>query len=386
MNITKVTNLVLSVLLIFGSLTVNAADKAQFSTEPTTNNGQRWRIGYYEGGEYIEYQKLFIETIRGMMGLGWIEKTEIPPQSGEQTREFWQWISNNLKSDYVEFVKDAHYTAEWNDDLRVKTAAEVMERLSNKQDLDLMVAMGTWAGEDLANDNHSVPTMVISASDPLSAGIIESVEDSGRDHIHATLDPNLHDRQLRVFHDLVGFKRLGVAYEDTVTGRSYAAMDVVEKLGGELNYQVVSCHTKSDISDTNVAEGSVINCFEKLAQSTDAIYVTSQGGVNMSSLPKLVKIANTHHIPTFSQTGPEEVKYGVLLSLSRAGYRYIGVFHAQTFAKVFNGAHPNQLDQLFEEPPKMAVNLSTAGVIGFNPPLLLLGAADEIYEEILLAE
>ena len=49
---------------------------------------------------------------------------------------------------------------------------------------------------------------------------------------------------------------------------------------------------------------------------------------------------------------------------------------------MFNGAKPNQLDQLFEEPPKIAINLKSAELIGFNPPVVLLGAADEIYRDI----
>jgi hypothetical protein len=75
------------------------------------------------------------------------------------------------------------------------------------------------------------------------------------------------------------------------------------------------------------------------------------------------------------------VKYGFLVSTSTAGYRYVGEFHAETMAKIFNGAAPNQLDQVFEEPPKIAINLKTAEIIGFNPPLVILGAADEIFRE-----
>jgi hypothetical protein len=104
--------------------------------------------------------------------------------------------------------------------------------------------------------------------------------------------------------------------------------------------------------------------------------------VNQRSFPEIVRIANESHVPTFSQSGSEEVKKGVLMSLSEAGFRYVGEFHAQTFAKVFNGAKPNELDQLFESPPRMAVNLKTAEIIRYDVPLLLLGAADEIFHEI----
>jgi ABC-type uncharacterized transport system substrate-binding protein len=127
----------------------------------------------------------------------------------------------------------------------------------------------------------------------------------------------------------------------------------------------------------------MIDCFEKLATQVDAIYVTLQGGVNSKTLPTLVNIANTHRIPTFSQSGSQEVQYGLFISISHADFKYVGQYHAKLMAKVFNGAKPRQLNQIFEGPPKVAINLKTAQLIGFDPPMVLLGAADEIYTEIL---
>ncbi|NMQ19414.1 hypothetical protein E4P82_09535 [Candidatus Competibacter phosphatis] len=61
-------------------------------------------------------------------------------------------------------------------------------------------------------------------------------------------------------------------------------------------------------------------------KKVDAIYITQQNGVNSKTLPDIVKIASTHHIPTFSQAGSTEVKAGLLLSLSQAGFKYVGNF------------------------------------------------------------
>ncbi len=370
------------VTLVLGLSPALASDRGQFSTNPTTNQGEKWRIGYYEGGEYIDYQKFLMETVKGLANLGWLDHIEIPKQKGEQTAKLWQWLVTNAKSDYLEFVGNAHYSCNWDDNKRQSMVDSIIERLNTKKDIDLMIAMGTWAGKDLANDFHHTPTMVLSASDPLSAGIIKSVEDSGFDHLHAAIDPNRHERQIRVFHEIIGFKKLGVAYEDSVNGRSYAALDVVEKMAADRDFKVVSCYTKSDIADASQAEKSVEKCFHELASKVDAIYVTQQGGITPRSIPNLVAIANQYRIPTFSQSGSEEVKHGFLVSISQAGFKYIGEFHAETFAKVFNGAKPNQLDQLFEEPPKIAINLKSAEIIGFDPPVVLLGAADEIYRTI----
>ena len=382
MRAVKMLAMFLTMLLCVSGPLASASDQGVFSVDPVKNGEQRWKVGYYEGGEYTDYQKILIETVKGLVKLGWIEPVTIPVQEGEQTDQLWKWLSTEVSSEYIEFVSDAHYSAGWDDAQRKIRAEQVIDRLSNKQDLDLMIAMGTWAGKDLANDRQHTPTMVLSASDPISSGIIKSVEDSGFEHLHASVDPNRYDRQVRIFNDVVGFKRLGVAFEDSINGRSYAAMDVLQRLSKSRGFELLGCHTQSDISDLRIAEDSVKKCFRELAGKADAIYVTLQGGVNSNSIPELVRIANKNSIPTFSQSGSEEVKQGFLMSLSQAGFRYVGEFHASTFAKVFNGAKPNQLTQFFEEPPRMAVNLKTAEIVGFNPPLLLLGAADEVYREI----
>lgn len=370
----------ISLLLVFPG--ASFADEAQFKVEPATNKGEKWRIGYYEGGAYINYQKQLTETVRGLMQLGWIETAELPEQSGEATDTLWKWLSTEAKSDYVEFVADAHYSAFWETDRRSAVEDEIVFRLNNDKDIDLMIGMGTWAGKGLANYRHRTNTLVFSTSNPISSGIIKSVEDSGFDHVHVRVDPKRNERQLQVFHEMIGFHKLGVVYEDSLAGRSYAAIETIEALSKTHGFKIVRCHTQSDISDKKLAEEGVINCFNELVKDADAIYVTQQGGVNSSSIPVLVEIANKHKIPTFSQSGAREVNYGVLASLSRAGYKYVGRFHAQTIAKVLNGALPNQLNQLFEEPPKIALNLKTAEIIGFDPPIVLMGATDEFFEEI----
>jgi ABC-type uncharacterized transport system substrate-binding protein len=371
---------ILSFLL---NITAWAADKGNFSTSPATKNGKKWRVAYYEGGEYIDYQVILIATIKGLIQLGWIEQTEIPPQKGEQTQNLWNWLSANTKSKYIEFVKDAHYSANWDDKLRPQVVEKLIKRLNDQKDLDLVIAMGTWAGQDLANDKHQTPTLAFSVSDAVGAGIVKSVDDSGFDHFHVQIDPYRYERQLRTFHDVVGFKKLGVAYEDTVSGRSIAALDKIEQVAKERQFEIIRCYTKDDVPDKKIAEETVKKCFETIAkQGAKGIYATVQNGISSSSIPQLVKIANSNAIPTFSQSGSHEVKWGFLIRLSQASYKYIGDFYAKTISKVFNGAKPRDLDQVFEEPPKIAINLKTAEIIGYNPPVDVMLAADEIIQEI----
>jgi len=367
-----------------------AADKGKYSITPQTKpNGKKWRIGYLEGGSYVNYQ-LYLKEIYGALGdLGWITKTTIPPQKDpEDTSRMWAWIAANTRSKYIQFVADAYWSAKWDKDLRKKIKERVLGRLNQKRDIDFMIAMGTWAGQDLANNDHSVPTTVASCSDACTAHIVKSIEDSGYDHLHARLDPRRFERQVKIFHDIIGFKRLGVAYEDSVAGRSYAAIEDIEKVARERGFEIVRCYSLDHVSDRKLADESLVKCYKKLAPKVDAMYLTVQSGMNLENLPLLLAPLNEYKIPAFSQAGSREVKYGVLLSLATAStsFKYAARFHAEAMAKIFNGAKPRDLEQVYESPPKIAINLVTAQTIEWDPPVDILGAADEIYEEIETAK
>ena len=214
------------VLLIFISI---KHSKSKFNT-PDQNIHHKWRIGYYEGGPWIDYQGNLVGILHGLMGFHWIKTTTLPHLTKDgDTSKLWHWLSENAKSDHIEFVSDAYWSCAWTNELREKNRAEAIKRLAHGKDIDLMIAAGTWAGQDLANDKHQVPTIVISASNPIQSGIIKSAGDSGFSHIFAKIDPERYIRQLRLFHALTKFKRLGIVYEGTVEGRTYAALEDVEK-------------------------------------------------------------------------------------------------------------------------------------------------------------
>lgn len=376
--------LITALTILFAGSTWSAEKKDNFTYQPVTNAGKKWRIAYYQGGSSNAYYPYLAATVKGLSDLGWIRIPEIPTGGKAQdTYVLWDWLTKNVKSNYIEFIADGYYTANWDSNIRPKIRKTVIDRLNIKKDIDLIIAMGTWAGIDLANNEHTTPIMVMSSTDPVKAGIILSNEDSGYDHVFARVDPGRWERQIQIFYKIIGFKKLGVAYENTALGRSYAAIDLIEKVAKEKGFDVVRCFTKDDIPDREQAGASVVKCFEELAAEVDALYVTIQNGVNDDTLPKLISIANKHRIPTFSQQGSEEVSKGILLSISReGGFGPVGRFLAISMAKIFNGAKPRQINQIFEEGPNIAINLKTAEIIGLYLNAEILAAADEIYQEI----
>ncbi len=360
-----------------------AAD-TEYSVKPTLKaGGKKWRIAYYQGGPYVDYQTILKAVIRGLAKIGWVETKEPPKFSDPQNTEvLWQWMISDLKSDYLEFVPNAYYDSNWDKDTRMVTRSQAIERVNAQKDIDLIFAFGTWAGQDLANNEHSIPIEVISASDPLGAGIVKSLEDSGFDHVHAKLEPRRYEIQVELFHDIIGFQKLGVVYEDTVEGRTYAAVDKIDTVAKSRGFEVVRCLAQFSGVSEEEATANVMECHNKLAPQIDALYITVHRGVNTKTLPQLLDPIYQRKIPTFSQSGPNEVRHGVLLSIAQAEFQYAGEFHAENIAKVLNGAKPRELTQEFESPKKIAINFAVAEIISYDPPVDILAAADEIYTEI----
>jgi len=375
----------IAAVLIISALTPPAASRAKSDSglAPTLNHGRKWRIGYYEGGAYVNYPANLRTIVAGLAELGWMAPLNIPDvQDTTASKPVWDDLVRHARSDFLEFVPDGYWSAKWSKEDRQVIKTEIIERLNGRQDIDFMIAMGTWAGQDLSNRDHHTPTMAVSVSDPVRSGMSVSPEDSGIDHFHAKCDPTRYIRQLRLFHRLVRFKKLGVVYENTQEGRTYAAMEDIQTVAGERNFEVITCEAPFSEIDRKGSTDRIIECHEQLAQKVDAVFVTVHRGIDPNRMDELVAPLLQHKIPTWSQRGPQEVKKGVLFSISRGGFRAVGRYHAEVMARIFNGQKPRSINQIFEDPKLIAVNTQTAEKIGFKIPPSILQIADEVYDTI----
>lgn len=346
-------------------------------------DGSKFRIAYLQGGPYFEYDQVFLAVVLQLRKLGWLENVNIPARFTKDAQGLYEFLSTNSKvSKYLEFPPDAFYDSNWKDELRLANKRKLIERLQ-KKDIDLIFAFGTWAGQDMKNmpPEFDIPAVVMDVSDALKAEIVDSNEDSGRDNLTARVDPLRYQRQIAMFHDIIGFTKLGMAFEDTIEGRSYAAITDVEAMAAERGFEIEKELHLGYVKSKDKAEKWLLKAIKRLGPKIDAFYITQQLAIDQNSLPKYLEVLHKHGIPTFSQTGSVEVRKGALLSIATSGFKYVAEYHAKKIARVLNGAKPRSLPILFEDPAKIAINLKTCQEIGFDPPVDILGAADEIFTE-----
>lgn len=370
-------------ILLFTACSEKKIDLNTF--EPVLNNGKKWRIAYYEGGHYIDYYKYLLSIIEGLKEHGWITSFEYNPTDSienDNTEYIWKMLSEKAVSDYIEFSAENYWSSDWDDSLRASNKEKTIQRLSSSSGIDLIIAMGTWAGEDLANDKHSVPVLVFSSSDPIGADIVKSAENSGYLHVFAHCDTSYYQRQIKLFHDYVGFKTLGVAYENSKEGRIYGNLKALFEMSEELGFDIEECHAAYSGVSEEESRQELLECYTDLAPKIDAVWISSHRGANPKFMPEILEPFMKNKTASWVELDYGSVHKGVLMGLSRENIEPTGKWSAEIMIKVLRGSSPGSLEQVYEIPHRISLNLKTAEIIGLELTEEQIKNAAETYENI----
>ena len=355
------------------------------SSASAADDDKPCRVLYVEGGPFGNYQQTLAWTARGLEHLGLIDNGQVEiPKDTESAREMWLWLADHARGK-IRFLRDGFYSAQWDNDARGIIKNVIKERVRARGDVDMIIAMGTWSGVDMVEEDLGIPVFSMSVTDAVNAGIVLSTEDSGRDNVHAQLDPGRFKKQITLFHEIFHFKKLGVPFEDTPDGRKTAAMDEIEETAAELGIELVKSSAALDLPNAEKAFANLKGCMEDLSRRSDAIYLTYTS-TPMNRIRDLMAPVIAARLPSFAQAGPDLVEHGVLMSLSQVDFRDIGMFQAESIAAVLGGRKAREVNQIFEPELGLTINLGTAMRIGWDPPLEVLAAVDTIYPKSPLGQ
>lgn len=349
-----------------------------------TKDGERFIISIVQSGEYFEYYDVFESFVQGLQTIGWIKDVALPNPQDRTVSSYLVELEKIDYSDYIQFNSEEFFNFDW-DDANIPLFKKT-KLFKGEDKASLVLVLGTFACDALLKNGFtSYPMIADAVSDPVGAGVIPSIDDSGLDNFTVRCDPDVYYRQLKLFHDVTAFKKLGVLYEDTVSGRSYGAYADVERFAKEAGFEIVR-YTKvlSEPTEDELlkAQSMYLKGLEEICPKVDAIYLSVCGGLEDDNISKVMDIINKYKLPSFAMEGTSLVKIGVLLGVSSSELRQAGVYNAKKAVAIFKGAKPRSLNQLFANIPSIAINLKAANNIDYDIPLDILGSSDEIYTEI----
>ena len=318
---------------------------------------QSYRIGYIEAGEYWTYSETYnaIKTV----------------------------LSKQDAGGSVTYPKELHVSPGWDHKAELESGAK---RLMGRKDVDLIISAGTAAtAAILAHNNGKTPVLAIAVADAVKSKFVASQEDSGTDNFTVRIVPGRYKRMFQIFHQVVGFKKLGLIYPDNENGRKYANVEDAHEVARELGFDIIAYEKIGDAESTTDCDAGIAYL---IGQGVDAFFIPALNCFDwkLSDVAMLLGKLTRAQIATFSREGTRTVKAGALMGFSTYDFAERGEFFGERVLTILNGTLPRTLTMVDKATPKISLNLKVAADIGFDPSVDILAASDEIFQEITLPE
>lgn len=337
----------------------------------------RFKVGVVISGDYWEFFENFKGLVEGLTDIGWANRLSVP-ETFSHCDELVSWMNNKKYSDYVEFPPEYFINLQWGENTK-----ELEQKFfANKVPaVDVVIVYGGMAAKAFyEQDDYPIPVMADAITDCFEAGVTKTLTDSGKSFFTNKIDPSIYEKQIRLFHQIVGFKKLGIIYGDDEYGYLYGAVKDVEKVAKECFFEIVRNTNVKEYMDDDTPD-LYLAALKDLVTKVDAVYLGASTAITeYHIMPKVVQILNDAKIPSFSLEGTVRVKEGVLFSLSTiSSMKRSGIWMANKLTQLFAGENPQKQSQIFENSPAIAINLDTAKKIGYSVPLSLMVNSDELY-------
>jgi ABC-type uncharacterized transport system substrate-binding protein len=372
---------VAALLIIAAGMTAYAEDSAGPHKKA---DGSKYRLSLIDYDEYLPSSRQFYYILTGLEERGWIEAGSLPFTAAEidaQEMAVDQMYEKLLSADlgpYLEFAEGAfHYLAYEKEE---KVSDDLVSRAG--KDVDLIITSGTSAGVFVKELGLSVPMIDYSATDPVSSGIIESAtEGSGNPYVWAQVEPSLPLRQLKYYHSISPFKKLGIIVygDETISGVPDIKLSA-SQIGFELvKYNIDECdrETPEQLEAYYALVESRIH--DMVNEGIDAFFLTVDLINDLNRLTPLLSAFYEKKIPVYLMDDPEALHRGAMMLISANDMENVGRFIADIIEQVFDGAEAGSLPCIYTSAPSIYVNYDVARMINYPLTFEFLAVCDEIY-------
>jgi len=176
-------------------------------------------------------------------------------------------------------------------------------------------------------------------------------------NLSVVIIPQRAVNDMETFQKMIGFERLHVGVDEVGVLNLSDLKPTLEAYSKQLGVEIVSFPVTSDPQET----------LARLPEDVEAFYLIPLGRLNRQARQALIDGLNARKIPTFSNSGPQDVEMGALATLKPD-------FETQTVRRValnlfhlIRGASAKELPVFLLVDAKFLINAETAVRIGYRP-------------------
>lgn len=218
----------------------------------------------------------------------------------------------------------------------------------------LILAIATPAAQSLATVSTDTPVLFTAVTDPLSAGLVDSIEEPGG-LLTGTSDQAPIDQQIDLLGQAVpDAKKVGILYT-TSERNSEVQVDEARELLEKAGYQVVL----RGISNTNEVQDATTS----LMKSVDVVFVPTDNTV-ASTMTMIGELSIEYQVPVIGGS-TDMVDEGGLLTYG-TNYEALGRQTAKMAIKIIEGADPAKTAVEYPETVTLHINEEMAEKLGID--------------------
>jgi putative ABC transport system substrate-binding protein len=292
--------------------------------------------------------------------------------------ESYQGFVQGLKDlGYGEKVSIAQFNARGN----LKALDEKVQAISKSRDLDLVFSIGTHSTKRVVDKVKHIPIVFTDLGDPEHAGVVSNWKSSGANYTGVET-PGYVSLGIKLIYELVNFKSIGMIYLAGSPSHEASIRQVkklCEDLGVEFAYEGFPLRDKAGKGyPEEVVRTHIRESLDRVLSKVEVFYVQIS-----KTFEKHFDIFHEAFVKyrTPSAGDPIYIKKGAIMGIGRDKIEF-GRQCAQYAVKIFEGTNPSDLPMDVGVKFTIAVNLKAAVLVGYDPPVDLLGAADNIYQEL----
>ncbi|NIP31999.1 MAG: TolC family protein, partial [Candidatus Dadabacteria bacterium] len=271
----------------------------------------------------------------------------------------------------VNFPENKIITSDWN----YINIQRIIDQILSDPQVDILITAGVISSYEVSKRiDLSKPVIAPFIIDQKLQSIpINDSGSSGINNLNYISGGSVIDREFKVFHDIVNFKKLAFVFMSFIPERFPELKNNVKNSTEKINADIVFIP----------AGNSAKEVLELIPDDVDAIYITSLLTFSEQEISNLISGINNRKLPSFSMLGREEVSKGVLISLnSDTDFLRIARRVALNFQDILLGNNAGSLPVAFKNQEELVINMETARSINFFPEWKWLTEADVLYEDI----
>ena len=236
---------------------------------------------------------------------------------------------------------------------------------------DVIVAAGTLSVSALQRVTHTVPIVFVRVSDPIGAGVVDSVARPGGNVTgFMNFEYSLSGKWLEVLKQIEPQLTHAAVVRDADNPAGTAQFGAIRTSASSLGVDV----RPIGIRDASDIERSIAD----LARSPKAGLVVTPSASSSAHIAQIVTLAARYKLPAVYSERPIAVRGGLI----SYGPDAIDQFrHAADYVdRILKGEKPGELPVQAPTKFELVINLKTAKALGLAIPQPLLASADEVIE------